>query len=308
MNPSAIDLRLLRSFVATAKLGSATRAANALHLTQPALSQHLRELANLLDAQLFDRVGRGIALTSAGEHLFRDIEPALDQLDFALTSLQARATEVRGSLRVGAIDTYARALVIPAVTELIAQHPQLRIEVVEIPAPAIDVALLSGDLDVGVAFSLLSNDRIEQRPLFEETLMLIQRRRRNTRLSHRATLAEVARQPLALLNRDFAMRRQIDRVFAAESCALDVRVEAANVDSLMRLAEASELATVASGLAVRDHKRVVVRAIAHGGLKRAAALRWRRGRSASPAVQSFSQALAKQIERVRETASLLVLP
>lgn len=65
MNISAIDLRLLRSFIATARLGSVTRAANLLHLTQPALSQHLRELRGLMGVQLLDRVGRGVALTPA---------------------------------------------------------------------------------------------------------------------------------------------------------------------------------------------------------------------------------------------------
>jgi LysR family transcriptional regulator, cyn operon transcriptional activator len=303
MNLAAIDLRLLRSFVATARLGSVTRAAHALHLTQPALSQHLRDLSIHLEAPLFDRVGRGIALTSAGEALFRELEPALDQLDLALTSLHERSTEVRGPLRVGAIDTYARALVIPVVAQLVSQHPQLRIAIAEMPAAAIDLALLSGELDVGVAFSHLSNPGIEQRPLFEESLMLIRRRRPKLPARRNTTLSEVARQPLALLNRDFAMRRQIDQVFSQESYPLDVRVEAANVDSLMRLAETSGLATIASGLAIRDRRRVELRPIAHDGLRRTAALRWRRGRSMSPAIQCFSQALVKQLGLVEGVIS-----
>jgi LysR family cyn operon transcriptional activator len=90
MNPAAIDLRLLRSFINTARLGSVTKAANAMHLTQPALSQHLRELGTLTGVPLFDRVGRGLSLTAAGADLFREVEPLLLQLDFVLTSVKDR--------------------------------------------------------------------------------------------------------------------------------------------------------------------------------------------------------------------------
>jgi LysR family transcriptional regulator, cyn operon transcriptional activator len=299
MNPSAVDLRLLRSFIAAARLASVTKAADALHLTQPALSQHLRELSTLVGVPLFDRVGRGVALTPAGADLLRELEPLLLHLDSVLTSLKATSREVRGTLRVGAIDTYARALVIPTVAQVLAGHPQLNVVIDELPAAAIDRGLLEGELDIGVAFSHLSNADIEQETLFEENLMLIYRTNARRRMRGPVSLSDVATRRLALLNQGFAMRRQIDTAFARAELALDVRVEAANVDSLMRLAEYGQFATIASRLALREGSDLEVRPIAHADLTRIAAIRRRRGRTLSPAVQTFVASLKERILQVK---------
>ncbi len=299
MNPAAIDLRLLRSFINTARLGSVTKAASVMHLTQPALSQHLRELAALTGVPLFDRVGRGLSLTAAGSDLFREIEPLLLQLDFVLTSAKDRSREVRGSLRVGAIDTYARALVIPAVAQLLDHHPELTVVIEELPAPEIDRGLAQGELDIGVAFSHLSSADIEQRTLFEESLMLVYLAGKRRVKPASVTLQQVAQHPLALLNRSFAMRRQIDAAFARADLTLDVRVEAANVDSLIRLTEHGRFATIASSLAVNNHPNLQMQMIAQSDLSRIAALRWRQGRTFSPAIRSFNSALENCIQTTR---------
>ena len=291
---NAIDLRLMRSFVAVARCGSITKAARELHLTQPALSQHLRELNGLLGVPLFDRVGRGIMPTQAGMNLYAELDPLLSKLDLVLTSVADRAHTVQGVLRIGAIDTYARSLVIPGISALLSRHPQLRVSIHEVPAAAIDRRLLDNELDAGVAFSNLSNPDIEQRLLFEEHLGFawIGSRPGSPRT---ISLAEVARHPLALLNQEFAMRIQIDSVFAQADIALDVRVEAANVDSLMRLVQGGRYGTIASRLALPPRSKIGMARIAHAGMSRTAALRWRRGRTFSPAMIRFEQALQSAI-------------
>ena len=291
---SAIDLRLLRSFVAVARSGSVTRGAARLHLTQSALSQHLRELADLLGVTLFDRVGRGILLTQAGADLFAEVEPILEKLDVTLANVRNRSLEVHGTLRVGAIDTYARSLVIPTISTLLARHSQLRVSVHELPAAAIDQGLIETELDIGVSFSHLSNADIEQRTLFTERLALVRRSTRR-RAGKTVSLQEVARQPLALLNRTFAMRGQIDAACANANIALDVRVEAANVDSLIRLVEHAGYATIASPLAVQAGSRIETTTISDDGLARIAALRWRRGRTFTPAMECFEEAMLQTI-------------
>ncbi|MFD1557494.1 LysR substrate-binding domain-containing protein [Paraburkholderia silviterrae] len=298
MNRNAVDLRLMRSFVAVARTGSVTRAAAELHLTQPALSQHLREMGELMGVPLFDRVGRGVMLTRAGADLYAQLDPLLSKLDLVLTDAIDSSRDVRGSLRIGAIDTYARSLVIPAVSALLAAHSQLRVSVREVPAAAIDRELVENELDIGVAFSHLSSPDIEQRTLFREQLGLA--RVASAHAGRRpVSLAEVATHPLALLNGDFAMRRQIDTAFARADIALDVRVEAANVDSLMRLAEAGRYATIASRLALPRNTPLVMVDIADDGMARIAALRWRKGKTFSPAMESFEQALMAEIRAAK---------
>nr|WP_279635544.1 LysR substrate-binding domain-containing protein [Paraburkholderia unamae] len=292
----------MRSFLAVARTGSVTRAAAELHLTQPALSQHLRDLSQLMGVALVDRVGRGVALTHAGTNLYAQLDPLIAKLDLVLTDAMDRVQTVQGSLRIGAIDTYARSLVVPGVSALLTRYPQLRISVRELPAAAIDRALIDNELDIGVAFSNLSTPEIEQRTLFEETLGLAWLAPPNTR-KPKASLEFAATQPLALLNNDFAMRRQIDTVFARAEIALDVHVEAANVDSLMRLAEAGRYATIASRLALPRNTTLTMADLADPGMSRIAALRWRKGKTFSPAMEHFEEALMDEIRAARLVTS-----
>jgi LysR family cyn operon transcriptional activator len=127
--------------------------------------------------------------------------------------------------------------------------------------------------------------------------MLISRAKRRNATARTASAREVSTIKLALLNTSFAMRKQIDTSFANAGLPLDVRAEAANVDSLVRLVQASSLSSIVSGLAVVGNSRVDVRPITSTDLKRTAALRWRRGRSFSPAVQEFNAALLSQIKK-----------
>ncbi|CDG81624.1 LysR substrate-binding domain-containing protein [Janthinobacterium agaricidamnosum] len=291
------DLRLLRSFIMVARLGGVTRAANALNLTQPALSQHLRELTRVTGTPLLEKKGRGVALTPAGALLCEEVGPLLEQLDLSLQSIQSRGDLVRGRLRVGAIASYARSLVIPAMARLLGRYPQLFISVVELTGAGIDRALIDGEIDIGLSFSNLSSSGICQQQLFEERLLLI-----GTALRHRRLApAELAAYPLGLLRPGFAMRRQIDQFFAKAGVTLDLRMEADNVDTLLRLAGSANgaaITTIAGALAVHGMGGLDVAVIDQAGLSRLAALRWRKGRSLKAALGAFIDEVRVQVEHM----------
>ena len=78
-----MDLRRLRTFVAVAELGTVSKAALRLRITQPALSRQIRDLQQELGLRLFDRVGRGLVLTSEGEQFLGDCRGALGHIDLA---------------------------------------------------------------------------------------------------------------------------------------------------------------------------------------------------------------------------------
>src|SRR6185503_18437334 len=107
-----INFRQLRAFATIGRLGSFTKAAAALHATQPALSAQIRELEEALGVKLFDRSTRSVTLTQAGE----DLMPSVDTVLTDLSSVVARARDVvkrnTGRVTVAALPSLA-ATVMP---------------------------------------------------------------------------------------------------------------------------------------------------------------------------------------------------
>jgi DNA-binding transcriptional LysR family regulator len=90
-----MDLRRLRTFVAVAELGTVSKAALRLGITQPALSRQISDLQQELDLKLFDRVGRGLVLTAEGQQFVEDCRNALAQID-SLGQRGVQLADVRG--------------------------------------------------------------------------------------------------------------------------------------------------------------------------------------------------------------------
>src|SRR5262249_3224492 len=112
MDLAQIELRHLRYFLAVAETAHFTRAASRLRVTQPTLSHQIRQLEGQLNLELFDRIGRRIKLTAAGELLLPHAQRVLRELDHAQAALGELHALKRGHLKVGIMQT-VNACVIP---------------------------------------------------------------------------------------------------------------------------------------------------------------------------------------------------
>lgn len=124
------DWNYARAFLATADLGSLSRAAVALELSQPTLSRQVDALQQTLGVVLFERAGRGLVLTHAGLELLDHVRSMGEAA--ARTSLAAdgRTQTLQGSVAVAASDVYATTLLPDVVADITRQHPGLTIEIV----------------------------------------------------------------------------------------------------------------------------------------------------------------------------------
>lgn len=123
----AATFRQLKTLHTVAKLGSVSRAAEELRLTQPAVSLQIRLLEDGAGAPLLQRVGRGIQLTAAGEILARYALEILDLWNGAADDLAALQGEQGGTLRIGAITT-AEYLIPPFLVRFTEQRPQVKVQ------------------------------------------------------------------------------------------------------------------------------------------------------------------------------------
>ena len=117
-------LHALQGFVAAARLGNLSRAAEALHLTVSALSHQIKGLEDRLDQRLFERSTRGIALTPDGQRLFDRIAPALDTIEHALRPYGAKRDQVLG---ISLMASFASSWLVPRLGRFLALHPQLEL-------------------------------------------------------------------------------------------------------------------------------------------------------------------------------------
>jgi DNA-binding transcriptional LysR family regulator len=148
-----MDLTHLRTFVAVAQEGHLTRAAERLHISQPAASSHVRALESFLDMRLFDRTNRGLELTAAGRALADAAARVLD----ASVALETLARELRGGVG-GALDLGVNAdptlsRIGPIASWLRERHPRLEVNVQMRSSLATRQGVRAGELDAGFLLS-----------------------------------------------------------------------------------------------------------------------------------------------------------
>jgi LysR family glycine cleavage system transcriptional activator len=129
MGPSnrRISLRGVRAFCAAARHNTLRHAGDELFLTASAVSHQIKKLEAELGVALFDRVGRGLALTEAGEKFYREASRALVRVETAAANLQASQSRV--SLLVSVQPFFASELLIPRLGEFSSAHPKIEINI-----------------------------------------------------------------------------------------------------------------------------------------------------------------------------------
>lgn len=143
------DLTALQAFDAAARLGSFTRAAVELNLTQSAVSRQIKELECQLGIELFVRVRQRIVLSEAGQRLRPEIEGLLGQVE-ALTLRAASARDVTGALTISCLPTFGSRWLVPRLPGFLAQYPGLQASVVsrndsfDMVAAGVDLAVHYG--------------------------------------------------------------------------------------------------------------------------------------------------------------------
>ncbi|MFJ3727310.1 transcriptional regulator CynR [Streptomyces sp. NPDC090045] len=246
----ALELRHLRYLIAVAEHGSFTRAAEELRISQPTLSQQVKQLERTVGAQLLDRTGRAVRLTDAGATYVHHARAALRDLAAAERALMDLADLTRGHLRLALTPTFTAYLVGPLVAALHTAHPGITLELREMPQDRIEAGLLADDHDLGLAFEGPHLPGIEATPLFTETLALVAAADADP---EPLPVRELAARRLALLSGDFATRGHVDAYLAAHGVRPPIAVEANSVQALTEIVRRTSLATVLPAAVTDDH-------------------------------------------------------
>ncbi|MGC3983009.1 MAG: LysR family transcriptional regulator [Steroidobacteraceae bacterium] len=158
----ALEPRQLRAFLAIAQTGSLGRAADLLHLTQPALSRVVKRMEAQLHVQLFERRSNGMELTTFGQTLLPFATHLTEEAAMAIEELNVRLGVGRGTIRIGTVAS-AAIMVLPAVLDRIhRQWPHLQIQIVEAVEDRLTESLIDNDVDVVLSGALQESEEIMQ--------------------------------------------------------------------------------------------------------------------------------------------------
>ncbi len=245
-----MNLNHLRVFSRVAEVGSLTRAAQALRISQPAVSKQLAELEADLGMALFDRLPRGVRLTAAGETLREHAERILNSEASALTELRDLAGLGRGRLSIGASTTIGSYLVPGLFAELHRLHPAVELDLQIANTAAIEAAVRDNRLDLGLTEGLVATDALTTETVAADEMVAIAPP--DHPLLARAPIAarELASVPLLMRERGSGTR---DVVEAA------LRAHAIHVEPIMSLGGTEALKNaVLHGLGIAIVSRLTV--------------------------------------------------
>lgn len=165
-----IDLRQLRYFVAIVEHGSFSRAAEFLHVAQPALSLHVRNMETDLGTALLFRSLRGVVPTEAGAILLRHARIVLDQVAVAEEEIRGHHNDPAGEVRLGLPATIGQILAVPLLTQVHMRHPKIRLRIAEAMSGYVQDWLRDGRIDLAVLYGEAAEQGITTEPLLEEPL------------------------------------------------------------------------------------------------------------------------------------------
>ena len=238
-------LRQARYLIAVADHGSFTRASTALRISQPALSQQVKQLEDSLGVKLLDRSGPVIKATDAGHAYINHARRALQSFDAGQRAIHDVENLSEGVLRLGFSPLFTTYLVGPIVQEFHARYPGIFLTV-EIQTQAdMEKAIVSDECDIGLGFGDLVTEDVQIEPLHKEQLCLIVGKL-NPAYSKRVLSArKIDPIDLALLNSSFVTRATIDLYLRTNSVRSRIALETNSVDSLVAIVQRSRrLATI----------------------------------------------------------------
>ncbi|HYE94361.1 MAG TPA: LysR family transcriptional regulator [Terriglobales bacterium] len=282
-----VELIHLRTLAEIARLASFSRAADALHLSQPAVSHHVRHLEAALGVRVLDRLGKRAVPTRAGALVLERARRIFQELEAVGQELHRLRGVVSGRVRLGTGATASIYLLPPLLRRLRRDHPDLELVVVTGNAPEIAAGVLGSELDVGVVTLPVSERRLEVSPFCPDPLVAIAPADGPWRARGRVSPAELARHPLILYERGGMIRRVIDRWFRAAGVRPHVTMELGNAEAIKELVAAGLGLSITSAITVTPEvTRGALRALPlEPPLARELGVIRRRGKTVSPGLR-----------------------
>ncbi|ULL14609.1 LysR family transcriptional regulator [Paenibacillus sp. H1-7] len=225
-----------RVFLAIAKTGSFSRAAEALYITQPAVSHSMKQLEEKLGGPLFFRTSRGVKLTVEGEVLLRYVDQAFSLLTEAERKLTEMHQMLGGVVHIGANDTLCKHILLPYLERFHKQYPDVKLHITNRTSHETIKLLKEGKIDFGIINLPAEDPQLTIRPWKPLHDIFIAGASFRHLKDQPVSAAELAAYPIIMLEKDSSMRSYIDRYFHSQQVRLVPEFELGSMDLLIQFA------------------------------------------------------------------------
>ena len=243
------NLEYFKVFYYVAKAGSVTEAADALSISQPAVSQAIRQLESQLEVKLFYRVSKGVRLSEEGELLFSYVEKGYELMETGVFKVRQMQNLELGEIRIGASDMTLQFYLLPYLEKFHEKYPDIKVMVTNAPTPETLVFLKEGKIDFGVVSAPFEQTSgLISAPVREIEDIFVAARRFISYKNRTLDLKELENLPMILLEKNTSTRSCMERFLRENGVEVRPEFELATSDMIVQFA----LRSLGVGSVVRD--------------------------------------------------------
>ncbi len=247
-----MEIKQLRTFLAVAACGSVTRAAEKLHIVQPALSRQIQMLEDDLGTPLFQRMGHGMQLTEAGHLLVVRAKKALQELELAKQEISASPESISGTVVVGLLPSVSDLLAGKLIQSLKIQYPKLSIRILVGYVGYLQEWLAKDEVDIALLYAHQASPSIEITPLLNEKLYVVGPSSANLRLDQPISLKDLKKHSFIMPTHPHGLRILLDHACGVSGVELNITAETNSMDTQKSLVAAGVGFTILPGVVLFD--------------------------------------------------------
>ena len=292
-----MDLKRLRTFVAVTELGTVSRAAVRLRISQSALSRQISDLEQEFGLRLFDRVGRRLVLTSHGEQLLGDCRGVLGQVGSLGERVELLRRGDRGVLKVAAPPQTIESVLSTFLPRYAESFPNVQVKLTEALGTEQSAMLEGGEVHVGIRHDRYPSRFLVSRALPPDEVLAACNPSRPLGYAGTIDIGDLAAYPLLLLESGYSIRRLFDAACRIASVEPNVLLESRAPHTVLALAEAGHGVAIIPSLLRTDRYALRIARVMHGRkpLRERLVIQWDKRRPMPSYTDSFCEALAKYI-------------
>jgi DNA-binding transcriptional LysR family regulator len=234
---AVVKLDLYRVFCEVSKFKSFSKAAAALYMTQPAVSQAMMQLERELEFRLFTRTPKGVVLTNEGQLLFEYISSAMNLINTGEKKLGEIKNLMAGELRIGVGDTISRYFLLPYLEKFHKLYININLKVFNGTTIELCAMLKLGEIDIAVCNLPIEDDSLEIIKCMDVHDIFVCGRMYKDRISMPLCLEDIAEFPLILLENKSNSRQYVEKYMLSKGVGIKPEIELGSHELLLEFAK-----------------------------------------------------------------------